>query len=153
MPTWTCTIPGYDLISPNKLLRMKWFRQKKEKELAMTLIGLYGRPCPVFDCPVAMVIVRRFGKRQRPLDTDNLYGGCKLLIDAMKAPKGRSRRGLSILMDDDPRSLDLWVTQCKNTQFASCDLSIYACPSTEALDLPDDVAMLLMQSPSNRTAR
>lgn len=131
---------------------MKWFMQAKQKESAINLVSVYGRPLPTFNGPVAMVIVRKFGKRQRPLDTDNLYGGCKLLIDAMKAPKGRSRRGLSILMDDDPRSLDLWVAQCKNTE-ESCDIAIWACPSTEALDLPDEVAILLRQSPSNRTAR
>lgn len=152
MPTWKCVIPGYDLISPNRLLRMKWFMQSKEKERAMQMIAVFGRPLPTFDGPVAMVIVRKFGKRQRPLDTDNLYGGCKLLIDAMKAPKGRSKRGLSILTDDDPRSLDLWVTQCKNTE-DSCDIAIWACPSTEALDIPDEVAMILRQSPRSRTAR
>ncbi len=59
MPTWTCTIPGYDLISPNKLLRMQWFRQAKEKELAMTMIGIYGRPLPSFAGPVRMVIVAK----------------------------------------------------------------------------------------------
>jgi len=152
MPTWKCTIPGYDLISPNKLMRMKWFMQSKEKDRAMSLIAVYGRPIPQYHVPVAMAIVRKYGKRQRKLDTDNLYGGCKLLVDAMKAAKGRSKRGLSILMDDDPRSLDLWVTQAKNTE-DSCDIEIYACPATESLDLPDDVAIMFRQSPVDRTAR
>lgn len=151
-PTWHCVIPGYDLISPNRLLRMKWFMQSKEKERAMNLIAVYGRPYPVFDGPVAMAIVRKYGKRQRGLDIDNLYGGCKLLVDAMKAPKGRSRRGLSILTDDDPRSLDLWVGQMRNTE-DSCDIHIWACKTTEALDLPDDVAKMFFESPRNRTAR
>ena len=152
MTTWACTLPNYDLISPNKLMRMKWFMQSKQKEHAMQMIALFGRPLPRFDEPVAMVIIRRYGKRQRALDTDNMYGGCKLLIDAMKAPKGRSKRGLSILMDDDPRSLDLWVSQCRNTD-DSCDVSIYACRSSESIDIPDDVAMILQQSPKSRTAR
>jgi len=151
MPTWKCTIPGYDLISPNKLLRMKWFMQSKEKDRAMNLLVVYGRPIPQYECPVSMVIVRRYGKRQRPLDTDNLYGGCKLLIDAMKMPKGRSKRGLSIIMEDNPRALDLAVYQCKNDA-PSCDIEIFACPSTESLDLPVDIAMIIPQSPRNHTA-
>lgn len=152
MPTWKCIIPGYDLISPNKLLRMQWFRQAKEKELAMTMIGIYGRPLPSFAGPVRMVIVRKYGKRQRALDTDNLYGGCKLLIDAMKAPKGRSRRGLSLIAEDNPRALDLTVIQFKNSH-PTCDIEIFACPAAESLDVPQDVAMLLSQSPVDRTAR
>lgn len=152
MPTWSCIIPGYDLISPNKLLRMQWFRQAKEKELAMMMISIYGRPIPEFSGPVRMVIARKYGKRQRPLDTDNLYGGCKLLIDAMKEPKGRSRRGLSVITEDNPRALDLTVIQFKNTE-PSCDIAIFVCPAEESLDLPNDVAMILGQSPVDRTAR
>jgi len=131
---------------------MQWFRQAKEKELAMTMISIYGRPVPEFVGPVRMVIARKYGKRQRPLDTDNLYGGCKLLIDAMKTPKGRSRRGLSLISEDNPRALDLTVIQFKNTD-PSCDIAIFACPAEESLDVPQDVAMILGQSPVDRTAR
>lgn len=151
MPTWKCVIPGYDLISPNKLLRMKWFMQSQEKESAMQLVALFGRPLPQYQCPVRMVIARMYGKGQRPLDTDNLYGGCKLLIDAMKAPKGRSRRGLSIIMEDNPKALDLSVVQFKNSA-TSCDVAIWACPTSEILDLPEEVAILLGESPKTRAA-
>jgi hypothetical protein len=151
MPTWKCVIPGYDLISPNKLLRMKWFMQSQEKESAMQLLALFGRPLPQYQCPVRMVIARMYGKGQRPLDTDNLYGGCKLLIDAMKAPKGRSRRGLSIIMEDNPKALDLSVVQFKNSA-TSCDVAIWACPTSEILDLPEEVAILLGESPKTRAA-
>ena len=74
-----------------------------------------------------MVIARMYGKGQRPLDTDNLYGGCKLLIDAMKAPKGRSRRGLSIIMEDNPKALDLSVNPQRPARHTShqCDARFY----------------------------
>ena len=146
MPTWFCNIPGYDLISPNRLLRMKWFMQSKCKEEAMQLIAVYGRPTPLFAEPVRMVIARQFGKRQRQLDTDNLYGGCKLLIDAMKAPKGRSRRGLSIISEDNPKALDLTVIQFRGHE-DRCSISIWACPLTETLDIPEAIATMLSQSP------
>lgn len=146
MPTWFCNIPGYDLISPNRLLRMKWFMQSKKKEEAMQLLAVYGRPTPMFAEPVRMVIARQFGKRQRELDTDNLYGGCKLLIDAMKAPKGRSKRGLSIICEDNPKALDLTVIQFRG-QEDRCSVSIWACPLNESLDIPEAIATILLQSP------
>lgn len=148
MPTWKCVIPGYDLISPNKLLRMKWFMQSKQKDQAMMLVSIYGRPTPEFAGPVRMVIARMYGKRQRPLDTDNLYGGCKLLIDCMKAPKGRSKRGLSVIAEDNPKALDLTVVQFKNNS-DSCDIGIWACPIDEVLDIPESVATMLVQSPKS----
>lgn len=151
MPTWKCVIPGYDLISPNKLIRMPWYRQAKEKEQAMNMVFVHGRPLPVFDCPVRMVIARMFGKGQRPLDTDNLYGGCKLLIDSLKAPKGRSKRGLSVIIEDNPKALDLTVVQFKNAEI-SCDVGIWACPMTEVLDLPKHVAMILQSSQDGRAS-
>ena len=49
------------------------------------------------------VRIRSF--RVRMLDIDNLYGGCKHLIDSL--------RGASIIPDDDPESITLEVTQEK----------------------------------------
>tara|TARA_Y100000114_G_C11579930_1_gene240542 strand:- start:12 stop:167 length:156 start_codon:yes stop_codon:yes gene_type:complete len=39
-----------------------------------------------------------------------------MLIDALKKPKGRSRRGLSIILDDDPSVVSLKVEQRKNDE-------------------------------------
>jgi hypothetical protein len=142
MPTWKCTIPNYDLISPNRLLRMKWFVQEKFKADAINRVVVYGSPYPKYFGKVKMVIARMYGKRQRDLDTDNLYGGCKLLIDAMKMPKGRSRRGLSIIKEDNPSVLDLRVVQFRG-QSDDCEVVIWTCPAEEELDIPEEVARLI----------
>lgn len=143
MPTWKCILPDYDLISPNRLLRMKWFVQEKFKNEAINRLVVYGSPYPKYFGRVKMVIARMYGKRQRDLDTDNLYGGCKLLIDAMKMPKGRSRRGLSIIKEDNPASLHLRVVQFRG-QEEHCEIGIWACPEEETLDIPEEVARLLL---------
>lgn len=49
--------------------------------------------------------VRIRSRRVRMLDIDNLYGGCKHLIDAL--------RGAGVIPDDDPESITLEVTQEK----------------------------------------
>jgi len=142
MPTWKCIIPDYDLISPNRLLRMKWFVQDRFKNEAINRLVVYGSPYPQYQGKVRMVIARMYGKRQRDLDTDNLYGGCKLLIDAMKTPKGRARRCLSIIKEDNPAALHLRVVQFKG-ESEHCEIGIWACPFEEALDIPEEVARLL----------
>jgi hypothetical protein len=142
LPTWNCIIPNYDLISPNRLLRMKWFVRDRFKEEAISRLVVYGSPYPQYPGKVRMVIARMYGKRQRDLDTDNLYGGCKLLIDAMKMPKGRSRRCLSIIREDNPSMLDLRVVQFKGAA-EDCEIGIWTCPWGEALDIPEQVAKLI----------
>lgn len=47
------------------------------------------------------IVVQRVGKKL--LDTDNLYGGVKPLLDALK--------DLRVILDDNPDCLDLTVTQ------------------------------------------
>ena len=55
------------------------------------------------------------------LDVDNLYGGCKPLIDVLKPmdPK-RNPFGLGIILDDKPDNLELIVRQVKSTRAAAC---------------------------------
>jgi hypothetical protein len=142
MPTWNCIIPDYDLISPNRLLRMKWFVRDRFKNEAIERLVIYGSPYPQFAGKVRMVIARMYGKRQRDLDTDNLYGGCKLLIDAMKMPKGRSLNCLSIIREDNPAMLDLRVVQFRGDH-DDCRVGIWAVSWGAPLDLPEDVARLL----------
>jgi hypothetical protein len=49
--------------------------------------------------------VRIISRRVRLLDIDNLYGGCKHLIDALRLS--------GIIPDDDPESITLEVTEEK----------------------------------------
>ena len=112
---WSVEIP-YNLVSPNRVMRMHYRTRAKEAEKVYNLLWCYGRPFVQFDCPVRVHIVREWGKRQRAMDEDNLYGSCKMLIDALKKPKGRSRRGLSIILDDDPSVVSLKVEQRKNDE-------------------------------------
>jgi|TARA_R100000084_G_C4618485_1_gene131904 hypothetical protein len=110
---WEVVIP-YDLVSPNKLMRMHYRARLKEFDRVRDLLWYYGRPLPEFTVPVKLQITRQWGKRQRAMDLDNLYGSCKHLIDALKRPKGRSRKGLSVILDDDPSHIFLTVDQIKD---------------------------------------
>ena len=111
--SWEVVIP-YDLVSPNKLMRMHYRARLKEFDRVRDLLWYYGRPLPEFTQPVRLEITRLWGKRQRAMDLDNLYGSCKHLIDALKRPKGRSRKGLSVILDDDPSHIFLTVSQIKD---------------------------------------
>jgi hypothetical protein len=55
--------------------------------------------------------VRIISRRVRLLDIDNLYGGCKHLIDSLRLT--------SIIPDDDPASITLEVTQEKIKGYAN----------------------------------
>ncbi len=114
-PEWNCEIP-YDLVSPNKLLRMHYRTRMRERQRVVDLIWAYGRPFKEFDCPVNVHITRLWGKRQRAMDEDNLYGSCKDVIDALKKPKGRTRQGHSVILDDDPSHVSLKVEQRKDDE-------------------------------------
>ena len=56
-------------------------------------------------------IVRIKSFRVRFLDLDNLYGGCKFLIDSL--------RGANVIPDDDPQSIKLEVSQEKVKGYAN----------------------------------
>jgi len=110
---WQVEIP-YEIVSHNKLLRMHYRTRMREFDKARDLIWAYGRPLPVFEGQVNLEITRLWGFRQRGMDLDNLYASCKLLIDALKKPKGRFKKGLSVIMDDDPSHVVLKVHQQKS---------------------------------------
>lgn len=55
--------------------------------------------------------VRIISRRVRLLDIDNLYGGCKHLIDSLRLA--------GIIPDDDPASISLEVTQEKIKGYAN----------------------------------
>lgn len=52
------------------------------------------------------VHITRYGVRR--LDADNLYGGAKILVDALRAA--------GVIWEDDPDHLDLRITQAKTTR-------------------------------------
>tara|TARA_Y100001973_G_C5075324_1_gene269667 strand:+ start:315 stop:722 length:408 start_codon:yes stop_codon:yes gene_type:complete len=108
--TWRCYIPGYDLINPNKLMRMHWAARKKAYKNLLHMVVAYGdKPLPKYECQVEIRVTRMWGKRKRAFDIDNLYGGCKLLLDALK-----TKGGIGIIQDDSPKHTTLRVDQYRS---------------------------------------
>ncbi len=81
--------------SLNKTLKEHWSVRIKDKEDWQLLLGLEFTAGPIwvrkkFDHQTwlslkkRITITRIMGPKQRPFDHDNLVGGCKQLIDAMK---------------------------------------------------------------------
>jgi len=90
-------------------MRMHWAARKKALKNLLQLLVVYGdKPLPSFDSQVKITVTRLWGKRKRAFDIDNLYGGCKLLLDAIK-----KKGGLGIVYDDSPKHTVLSVTQEK----------------------------------------
>ena len=114
---WTCTIPDYDLISPNAMMRMHYRVRMKEHEKLVDLLKAFGDEVVPFDVPVDIKVVREYGHRKRRMDPDNLYGSCKLLLDAIRQPSPRSKKAsLDLIADDsDAHIQSLSVSQEKST--------------------------------------
>jgi hypothetical protein len=116
---WKCTIPEYDLISPNRLMRMHFSQRGKEHETAANLLAIYGdKPANEFLGQVDISIIRQYGYRKRAMDEDNLYGACKILLDALRHPSPRSKKhSLGLIKDDSPniiRSLSVKQEKSKD---------------------------------------
>ncbi len=73
------------------------WRRRFERELVPLLRSARCRG------PAELEIVRLIGPRQRPYDADNLTGGCKPLIDALRLH--------GYILDDCPEMLTLKVWQ------------------------------------------
>lgn len=118
---WTILLVDYLPPSLNVTRREHWSEVRKHKQRAIERLFIAcansgGKPC--FVGPVKVSIGRLWGKGQRALDHDNLFGGVKPLIDAMRRPKKAGKGGqggLGIIEDDAPHMLDLDVWQEKNT--------------------------------------
>lgn len=95
---------------------MRWHfrKQMKWRETLCDYVCAFGWPLPQFTGPVYVRIVRKFGYRKRAYDIDNLYASVKPLLDVLKAPRGRSRRGLSVILEDNPQYCQLTVSQEKS---------------------------------------
>lgn len=90
--------------SLNEINGRHWrhYREQKklwEKEIwvAKSQAGIYGMPM----FKRAKVSIERYGLNL--LDVDNLTGGCKMIIDALRA--------LGLIEDDSPAHIDLTVKQ------------------------------------------
>jgi hypothetical protein len=90
--------------SLNEINGRHWSHYRQEKRAWLDLIwvakleaGIHGMP--MFER--AAVRIERFGRRS--LDVDNLTGGCKMLIDSLRA--------LGLIADDSPEHIHLTVTQ------------------------------------------
>lgn len=90
--------------SLNTINGRHWSHYRQQKKLWMQLILVAKMEAKVYGRPMlarAKVSIERFGSKL--LDGDNLVGGCKNLIDCLKA--------LGIIVDDSPKHIDLTVSQ------------------------------------------
>ncbi len=113
---WTARLP-YDLISPNRLMRMHFAQRGKEHVALHNLMLRYGQmPLVEFEGKVNVSITRLWGHRKRAMDEDNLYGACKILLDVLRLPSPRSKKPtLGLIKDDSPNTIQsLSVKQQKS---------------------------------------
>ena len=116
MAEWTCTIPDFDLISPNRLYRMHFGQRSRYKKQLETMLVAYGDDIVLIESPVNVKITRYYGYRKREMDEDNLYGACKALIDAIRVRNKGKSGGLGIIEDDSPKHVSLDVRQEKSPE-------------------------------------
>lgn len=129
---WSVALP-VDMPSLNAYMRWHFRKQKAWRERIEQYIFVLGSPLPKYECPVAVTITRFYGHRKRAYDTDNLYAAAKPILDALKAPRGRSRHGLSVILEDNPEYCHLKVRQEK-----SKDKSTRILIEVLDLSIPDD---------------
>ena len=87
----------------NALTRAHWTKYRQVRQHWSMLVMVAKSQAKAFTRatePVDVTVIR-YGKQ--PLDTDNLFGGCKVLIDALKDH--------GLITDDNPKSLTLHVSQ------------------------------------------
>ena len=105
----------YQFESLNKMMRMHWaVRKKRQEEIWAAVEYNAPKPVPSFEGKSRVTIIRQWGKRGRAFDPDNLVASCKMLIDCLKEPKGRSKYGLGIIKDDSSADIELLVRQEKS---------------------------------------
>tara|TARA_R100001082_G_scaffold110915_2_gene92379 strand:+ start:3679 stop:3999 length:321 start_codon:yes stop_codon:yes gene_type:complete len=89
---------------------MHWAVRKKAYKNLLHMVMAYGdKPLPQYENRVEIRVTRLWGKRKRAFDIDNLYGGCKFILDALK-----TKGGLGIIQDDSPKHTSLVVEQRKS---------------------------------------
>ncbi len=103
-------------IGLNKLLRMHWAARRKYQQRWNVLLwaerskAWWGyRPPPLR----ARVEIER--RSSRVLDEDNLYGACKVVVDALKINE--------LVVDDSPTHMELRCTQTKGAPLSRIRIS------------------------------
>ena len=114
--TWSCKLPDFDLISPNRLYRMHFAQRGRYKRQLESMLFAYGDKIEEIESPVEVKITRYYGYRKRQMDEDNLYGACKALIDAIRVRNKGKSGGLGIIKDDSPKHMKLDVQQKKSPE-------------------------------------
>ena len=86
---------------------MHFGQRGKLHEKATNLLMIYGdKPLVEFPDQVDISITRQYGYRKRAMDEDNLYGACKILLDALRRPSPRSKKhSLGLIKDDSPNTI------------------------------------------------
>lgn len=99
-----------DMVPPslNKYMRMHWAVKKRLRESYGNLLRLCladaGIELPEITTKMRVQIsIHSRGATARRLDTDNLYGGCKFLVDSM--------RDVWLIRNDSPKWLDLSICE------------------------------------------
>ena len=110
---WRVVVP-LEMPSGNEFLRWHFRKRKQWQVRFEQYVWALGHPFPQYNCPCRVQITRMFGHRKRPYDTDNLYAGAKPILDTLKTPRGRSKNGLSIILEDNPKMCRLIVEQKKS---------------------------------------
>ena len=117
--SWEVVIPDFWPIGPNKTLHAHWANVCRAKRDAQWKLYVYTLQAgePKFEGKVRVTFTRRYGKRQRAMDDDNLWGSVKPLLDGLQPP-GKSRRsrqaGMGIITNDSPKHCKLLVQQHKS---------------------------------------
>ena len=94
--------------SLNITSRMHWAAKKRDKQMYALLVRHQMRRRKIPPAKKTKHTLTIISYRKRLLDKDNLYGGCKQLIDAMCDEK--------LIYDDSPEYLDLKVEQYKSKE-------------------------------------
>jgi len=117
---WELLIPDYFPRSLNRTQDRHWTHRHKRKQKLISLLTctcIQHGGVPSFSGHVRMSIDRLWGKRQRALDEENLWGAVKLLRDVMRKRKRSGKGwagGLGIIEDDGPKHCELTVGQRRN---------------------------------------
>lgn len=153
MDSWALLIPDYfppSLNSAASGFGQHWSKRRKPKLDAIDRVRIYAMAAggaPRFSGPVEVGVRRLYQGRRRPMDTENLYGAAKPLIDALRKPKKAYRGtegGLGIIDDDDPGSLDLHCDQARLSDPQTIEwLEAHSLDVTEALRWQINTAIVI----------
>jgi len=94
--------------SNNSLLRMHWAERKRLKAVFMREIWIWVQLVENERIPILREKKKKsvriiLYRKHRRFDKDNAYGGCKMVVDAI--------RELGLIYNDSPKWLDLTVSQ------------------------------------------